>query len=405
MYGLEYALFFGVPSNKLELIHGKSRWSFPFSSRELAEAHFHSWLETLCRWKQVDPRPPIRKSATRWKCKVNGLRMELFPRPISLEIPIAWKAFDAFLGTFNRRDFWPGQPQGIETGWDSILDDGDIRLNLWKLFGDLGSRHGGQHSGRVDIAFSDTAAAAPDAYYYRKGRKNIMIAGDYFCAAPDVIAEVLTAPSRALDRGQRMELYRRSGVPHLWLVEPALETVEVYQLHRQYELQGRFGLGESFACALFSGERIVVDELFKTQSKRWQDKQTLEDEPEPIPEWLLAPEFEVGLESFFHLGHPERRWEFWGNRAHSVLAFGSAKEARVRLDHFLTEACHWEGTSKPKIAPVAADVEQAEVGRFQLTRAGRLVFLDVAVDGRLYKDLLKIWGKREVWDWGEENIK
>jgi hypothetical protein len=32
MYGLEYALFFGVPSNKLEL-DGTSRWTFPFSSR------------------------------------------------------------------------------------------------------------------------------------------------------------------------------------------------------------------------------------------------------------------------------------------------------------------------------------------------------------------------------------
>ncbi|MBI3465899.1 MAG: hypothetical protein HY000_23020 [Planctomycetes bacterium] len=32
--GLEYALFFGVPANKLELIDGISRWAFPFLSRE-----------------------------------------------------------------------------------------------------------------------------------------------------------------------------------------------------------------------------------------------------------------------------------------------------------------------------------------------------------------------------------
>jgi hypothetical protein len=124
--------------------------------------------------------------------------------------------------------------------------------------------------------------------------------------------------------------------------------------------------------------------------------------PDPIPEWILPPEFQVGLEYFFHLGHPERRWELWGNKARSVLAFGSAIEARARLDHFLTEACRWEAMSKPKIATVAPDIDQVEVGRFQLTRQGRLAFLDVAVDGRRYKELLKIWGKSEVWDWGEE---
>jgi hypothetical protein len=37
MYGLEYALFFGVPDNKGELINGYSPWTFPFDSRESAE--------------------------------------------------------------------------------------------------------------------------------------------------------------------------------------------------------------------------------------------------------------------------------------------------------------------------------------------------------------------------------
>ena len=110
------------------------------------------------------------------------------------------------------------------------------------------------------------------------------------------------------------------------------------------------------------------------------------------------------MEYFFHLGHPERRWEFWGNRAHSVLAFGSAVEARARLEHFVTEACHWEGMPKPSISTNPTDdSDQAAVGRFQLTRRGRLVQLDIAIDGRRYKDLLRIWGKRHAWDWGDDD--
>jgi hypothetical protein len=203
-------------------------------------------------------------------------------------------------------------------------------------------------------------------------------------------------------------VYRRAGVPHLWLLEPARETVEVYQLRSKYELQGTFGPGQSFAVDLFTGERFAVDDLFKTQFKRWRERHPEDDDPEreekppqPIPEWLAPADFHLGLEYFFHLGHPERRWEFWGNKAHSVLAFGSAREARARLEHFVTEACQWESLPRPKLTMLAVDVDQAEVGRFRLTRQGRLVFLDVTVDGRKYKELLKIWGKSEAWDWGD----
>jgi hypothetical protein len=51
---------------------------------------------------------------------------------------------------------------------------------------------------------------------------------------------------------------------------------------------------------------------------------------------------------------------------------------------------------------IEPDVELAEVGRFQLTRRGRHVQLDVAVavDARKYRELLRIWGQEAVWDWG-----
>lgn len=403
MYGLEYAMVFGVPDNKVELLEGGSRWAFPFKSREQAELHFEAWLDTFCRWKQLDRRPTIRKSAKRWQAKFAGIRMEIHHKPIDMRFAIVPEAFRAFLYTFNRRDYWPGQPAGLETGWDSMFDDGDVRMNLWKLFETLTDRHGGMHSGRVDIVLSDTAAVSPDAYYYRKGRRNLMIEGDYFCAAPDVIAEVLSAPGRWLDRGERMEVYRRAGVPHLWLVEPALEIVEVYALGKRYELQGRFGASDSFNIDLFPNDPIRVDDLFDTQSKRHERlRKPSKDERAPIPEWLVPKNLPIGLEYFFVLGHPERRWEVWNNKAHSVLAFGSATEAKARMDHFVTEACHWEALANRGVAKLADDVDQAEAGRFQLRRKGRLVFLDVVVDCRRYRDLLKIWSKREAWDWGED---
>jgi hypothetical protein len=403
MYGLEYGLFFGVASNKLELIDGTSRWTFPFSNRAEAEAHFQHWLEILRRWKQVATATPIRKSAGRWLADVGGVSMELFPRPIEIRIPIASQVFEAFLNTFDRRDYWPAQPEGLETGFDSPFDDGDIRANLWSMLRDFTSRHGGRHAARVDIALDGWAGVAPDSFYYCQGRQNILIEGSYFRTAPDLIAEVLSAPSRWLDRGPRREVYRRAAVPHLWLIEPAQQLIEVYELHSQYELVGRYGLGDSFVAPLFPGEQISVDAVLKTQSKDWPKKQ--DEAPEPIPDWILPPETEVGLECFFHLGHPERRWEFWDNKARSVLAFGSSAEASARLDHFLTEACRWEECSRPRISELASDIQQTEAGRFCLTRRGRLVFLDVAVDGHQYQRILTTYADRTAWDWGEENVK
>lgn len=404
IFGLEYALFFGVPSNKLELINGYSRWAFPFVSRDEAEAHFGQWLETLGRWKQVDKPAPIRKSEETWQAEIGGVRMELFPRPIDIRIPISGSVFEAFLHTFQRRDYWPGQPAGLETGWDSQFDESDIRTNLWRLLSEFSDRHGGQHGSRVDVALTPWASVAPDAVYYARERQNILAAGDYFDAPPDLIAEVLSAPSRMLDRGPRMEIYRRAAVPHLWLIEPAQETVEVYELHSRYELIATHHAGETFESPLFPGERVSVEALFVTQSKRSRDEDT-DDEPDPIPEWIIPPDTKIGLEHFFHLGHPERRWEFWDNKARSVLAFGSATEARARLAYFLEEACRWESLPHPKVSDLTDDVQQTEAGRFQLTRRGRLVFLDVAIDGRRHEEILMRWSNRDAWDWGKESMR
>lgn len=404
MFDLDYALYFGVPDNKIELLEGGSRWAFPFGNREDAEAHFQTWLQTVRRWKQIKKATPIRKTGEYWKVNLDGIRMELFPRPIEMRFPIDPEAFRAFLHTFNRRDYWPGQPEGLETGWDSAWDAGDIRMNLWSLFKRLSERHGGQHCSRCDIAISDTAAVAPDAYYYRKGRRNIMIKGEYFGAAPDVIAEILSAPSRGLDRGPRMEVYRKAGVPHLWLIEPATETIDVFELHAQYELCDRLQAGDTLNVDLFPGDPISVADLFQTQSKRHPMEDRRAEATPSIPEWLLPPDFKVGLEYFFHLGHPEHRWEFWNNKAQSVLAFGSVAEASVRFDHFIMEACHWEGKPNPKIGRADAERDQTEIGRFKLKREGRLVFLDIPVDGRRYKEFLELWSNREGWDWGEQKV-
>jgi hypothetical protein len=350
----------------------------------------------------------VTRSPKLWQAHLADIEFELYPRPVRMTLPIEWEAFLALDGAAYRRDFWPGQPAGMETGWDSRWEYGDIRMHLWSLLDDLSDRHGGIHSGRVDIAISPTAGVSPTAYYYNSSRKrdDIMIEGDYFRTPPNLIAEALMAASRELDRGERKELYRRSNVPHLWLLEPERETVEVYELRDDYELLGMYGPGQSFSTPLFPGEQIEVDNLFDTQLKRREKsvaaEKVEENEPDPVPEWLVPRETKIGLEYFFLLGHPQRRWEFWNNKSRSMLAFGSSLEARNRLQHFAYEAGCWEGVPDVRISELSPDVDQAEVGRFQLTRRGRVIQLHTAIKGQLYQELLATWARRESWDWGEE---
>src|SRR6266851_4391095 len=93
MWGLEYALLFGAPENKLELLDGRTPLSWPFPDRETAEVHFADWIETLCRWQGISQPPTVRKTAEKWTVEVNGYVLDLYPRPIHLEIPFTGDTF------------------------------------------------------------------------------------------------------------------------------------------------------------------------------------------------------------------------------------------------------------------------------------------------------------------------
>jgi Uma2 family endonuclease len=405
MLGLEYLLLFGVPDNKWQVLGGRSRWAFPFLDREVAEAHFVEWSRALQVWKGAEPvvrEKRAAKGTARRVARIGDAEMTLYPGPIELSLPMDLVVFDALYDSFWRRDLWPGQDAGKETGWECSQRHHDVRTNLWKLFGEFVSSHGGLHCGRSVIAVDDRNAVEPDQYYFQGTRKECLINGDYFQGVPWLIAEVLSPSTRAIDRGPRMEVYRKVGVPHLWLLDPEVESVEEYALEgRQYRLVGRHGEGQTFAPAAFSEGSVEVDRLFDRQQKRHAWGRETSD-IKPLPEWLVPADRRVGLEVLLFLGHPERRYEIWDNRAVCLLAFGSTEEAKLRFGHFLEELCRWEQVEVGRATEMEPGVDVAEIGRFVLRRQGHQVRLDVAVDGRKFRELLMHWSDRRGWDWGEK---
>jgi Uma2 family endonuclease len=405
-WDLEYMLLFGPPENKLELIDGITPCSFPFADREVADSHFAHWAATLARWQDL-PNPPASVEEGMPVKRFNRFALKQYRRPIRLEVPSQIDAYDLAHGSFWDRSRWPMQPAGFATGYEWSQDHWDIKMNLWRIFEDAKKELGlkGYGIGGCDISLTEVDAVQPDYFIFRTSRQQCMIENSYFAGVPDLAMEVVSPFSRAIDRGERKEVYRRAGLKQLWLLDPLTRMIELYLLSNgEYRLEATAGLGDTLPVPGFDGVTIAADRVFDLQSDRWKDSAD-EDEPaevKPKNPWAIAPDQVVGLQHLILLGHAERRREIWNNQSPCFLAFNSAEEARHRLDRFLLEAARWENMRVPIPTEIEPDLVVADVGRFHFLRQGHVVRLNVDVSGLLYRELLRVTADRKAWDWGED---
>jgi Uma2 family endonuclease len=70
----------------------------------------------------------------------------------------------------------------------------------------------------------------PDLAGWRRDRMPEIPKTAAFTLAPDWVCEVVSPSTERLDRAKKMPAYAREGVRHLWLVNPLVQTLEVYRL-------------------------------------------------------------------------------------------------------------------------------------------------------------------------------
>ncbi len=70
----------------------------------------------------------------------------------------------------------------------------------------------------------------PDIAGWRRERMHEPPATAFIDLASDWVCEVLSPSTQALDRSDKMDVYARERVQHLWFVEPIARTLEVYRL-------------------------------------------------------------------------------------------------------------------------------------------------------------------------------
>jgi hypothetical protein len=73
----------------------------------------------------------------------------------------------------------------------------------------------------------------PDLAGWRRERLPELPDVTVMTLAPDWVCEVLSRETMALDRGRKMLAYARAGVEHVWLVDPDLQTLEIYRYEEE----------------------------------------------------------------------------------------------------------------------------------------------------------------------------
>lgn len=70
----------------------------------------------------------------------------------------------------------------------------------------------------------------PDLAGWRRKRMPEIPDVAAFSLPPDWICEVLSASTEAIDRAEKMPVYAREDVKHAWLLDPTIQTLEVFHL-------------------------------------------------------------------------------------------------------------------------------------------------------------------------------
>jgi hypothetical protein len=60
--------------------------------------------------------------------------------------------------------------------------------------------------------------------------ESLKLRSAYLTVAPDWACEVVSPSTEDVDRAEKMPIYAREGVAHLWLVDPLVKTLEVFRL-------------------------------------------------------------------------------------------------------------------------------------------------------------------------------
>jgi Uma2 family endonuclease len=79
------------------------------------------------------------------------------------------------------------------------------------------------------VHLNEQTAREPDVFFLRSEHAD-RAQGTFVEGAADLVIEIVSPSTRAVDRGVKYYEYEQAGVPEYWLIDPLRERVEAYRL-------------------------------------------------------------------------------------------------------------------------------------------------------------------------------
>ena len=116
----------------------------------------------------------------------------------------------------------------------------------------------------IDIVFSEFDVVQPDVVFFRKERRHLIHMWEATRVPPDLAVEVLSRSTERRDRGRKMELLARFGVPEYWIVDPVGNRLEIYTLGDSgYALAGSYGEHQQVTSPTLVGCSFPAARIFE----------------------------------------------------------------------------------------------------------------------------------------------
>jgi Uma2 family endonuclease len=115
----------------------------------------------------------------------------------------------------------------------------------------------------LDTFLTDLNVYQPDVVFISNERKSI-VKEEGVDGAPDFVVEILSPRTAKYDRGAKRDIYGRTGVQELWIVDPELKTVQVFRFADSPDAPvATYGLKPKFSSPVFPSLSISVADVFK----------------------------------------------------------------------------------------------------------------------------------------------
>ena len=113
----------------------------------------------------------------------------------------------------------------------------------------------------MDVLLAPTSVVQPDLLFICKERLGIIKEAN-IQGPPDLVVEVLSPSTAAIDRGGKMSLYARYGVPHYWILDAQRLSLETYEIREgEYELISQFKKADPVKVQRFPDLKISLRKL------------------------------------------------------------------------------------------------------------------------------------------------